>query len=107
MSTLHYRQAELAGSVVSSEQEQVIDKAIQAGLARDGEDAAGVGVRMVRLLLEAASRAAKTLPQEECSKAFHAWIASHPWDTRLLSEKPSAASRSTVTAASRWQSCLT
>jgi hypothetical protein len=63
---------------LSSEQAQVIDKAIQAGLVRDAEDAVELGVRIVRLRLEAASRAAKTLSREEWSKAFHAWIDSHP-----------------------------
>jgi hypothetical protein len=72
---------------LSSEQAQVMDKAIQAGLVGDAEDAAEAGVRIVRLRLEAASRPQKTLSKEECSKAFHAWIDSHPKDTPLLSDE--------------------
>ena len=72
---------------LNSDQEQVIDQAIQAGLIRGAEDVIELGVDTIRQRLHAATPAANTLSSEEWSKAFHAWVDSHSTETPLLSDE--------------------
>ena len=72
---------------LNSDQEHVIDQAIQAGLIRGAEDVLEIGVGTIRQRLQAVSPAANTLSAEEWSRAFHAWADSHPTDTPLLSDE--------------------
>jgi hypothetical protein len=72
---------------LNSDQEQVIDQAIQAGLIRDAEDVIEIGVGTIRQRLQAVSSAANTLSAEEWSRRLHAWADSHPTDTPLLSDE--------------------
>ncbi len=72
---------------LNSDQEQVIDRAIQAGLIRGAEDVIEIGVGTIRQRLQAASPAANTLSAEEWSKAFQAWVDSHSTETPLLSDE--------------------
>jgi hypothetical protein len=72
---------------LNSEQTQVIDQAIQAGLVRDAENAIEVGVATIRRRLESKAAGTKKLTHEEWSEALDAFVANHPTDTPLLSDE--------------------
>ena len=72
---------------LNSDQEQVIDQAIQAGLIRGTEDVVEIGVGTIRQRLQTASPAANTLSAEEWSRKLHAWADCHATDTPLLSDE--------------------
>ena len=71
---------------LNPEQEQVVGRAIEAGLIEKAEDAVELGVETIRQRLETASHAS-SLSKEERKKAFRAWIDSFPTDTPLLSDE--------------------
>lgn len=68
-------------------QEQVIGRAIQAGVIRAADDVVIVGVETIQRRLEE-RRAFVNLPSaEQWLKEFHAWVHSHPTTTPLLSDE--------------------
>ena len=81
---------------LNAEQTQIVDQAIQAGVIRGTEDVIEVGVETIRQRLAAKTTRPSRLSHEEWSKAFHAWIDSHPTDTPLLSDE--AISRESIYA---------
>jgi hypothetical protein len=72
---------------LNSEQTQVIDKAVQAGVIRDADEAVEVGMKTIRLRLEAKLSLPTALTAEEWSRQFHAWIDSHSTTGPLLSDE--------------------
>jgi hypothetical protein len=72
---------------LSLEQEQVVGKAIIAGLIRVPEDVVEVGVEAIRRQL-ATTSAVETMPSvEDWSRQFHTWVHSHSIETPVLSDE--------------------
>ncbi len=82
---------------LSPEQEQVIDRAIQAGLIRTADDVVGVGVETIQRRLEERRAPANSTSAEQWLEEFHAWVRSHPTTTPLLSDE--AINRESIYAA--------
>jgi len=72
---------------LTPEQEQVIGRAIQAGVIRTADDIVGVGVETIQRRLAERSAAANPPSTEHWLKEFHAWVHSHPITTPLLSDE--------------------
>jgi proteasome lid subunit RPN8/RPN11 len=72
---------------LTPEQEQVIGRAIQAGLIRTADDVVGVGVEAIQRRLEERRASLASTSAEEWLKEFHAWVHSHPTTTPLLSDE--------------------
>ncbi|MFZ0960061.1 MAG: hypothetical protein WAO35_04090 [Terriglobia bacterium] len=72
---------------ISPEQEQVIGRAIEAGLIRTPDDVVGVGVETIQRRLEERRAPAKATSAEQWLEEFHAWVHSHPTTTPLLSDE--------------------
>lgn len=71
---------------LNSRQAEVVDRAIQAGVIQNADEVVEVGIQTIQSRLEA-KLPAKHLSAEEWSKAFHAWIDSHPVDGPVLSDE--------------------
>lgn len=69
------------------EQEQVIGRAVQAGLVSGADDVLDLGVEAIRRRLEQRGTSAKPVSVEQWSREFHAWVQSHSMETPLLSEE--------------------
>ena len=69
------------------EQEQVIGRAIQAGLIRAADDVLDVGIETIRQQLEGRVVVGKPMDAEQWSQEFHAWVESHSTTTPLLSDE--------------------
>jgi hypothetical protein len=78
---------------LNTEQEQVIGRALDAGLIEKAEDAVELGMGTIRRQLETVSHSSE-LSSEDRKKAFRAWIEHFPADTPLLSEE--AVSRESI-----------
>jgi hypothetical protein len=65
------------------DQEQLIAKAIQAGLIQSAEQALDIAVDTLRDRLEVSS---SPIPADEWIQKFRTWANSHPTDTPLLSD---------------------
>jgi hypothetical protein len=72
---------------LSSEQTQVIDKAIQAGVIQGPEDVIELGVRALQSRMDGEHELEPELSAGEWSRRLHAWANSHPTDTPLLSDE--------------------
>jgi proteasome lid subunit RPN8/RPN11 len=69
------------------EQEQVIGRAIQAGLIKNPDDVVGVGVETIHRRLEEGLAPVNSTSAEQRLEEFHAWVHSHPTTTPLLSDE--------------------
>lgn len=69
------------------EQEQLIGRAIQAGLISGADEVVDVGVETIRQRLEARQASGTTLDAKEWSRQLDAWVHSHPTTTPLLSDE--------------------
>jgi hypothetical protein len=72
---------------VNPEQEQVIGRAIQAGLTANADDIVDVGVDTIRQHLQARVDARTELNTEQWLEEFSAWMHSHSTATPLLSDE--------------------
>jgi proteasome lid subunit RPN8/RPN11 len=72
---------------LTPEQEQVIGRAIQAGLIRNADDVVGVGVETIQRRLEERRAPLDRASAEQWLEEFHAWVHSHPTTTPLLSDE--------------------
>lgn len=72
---------------LNSEQAQVIDRAIEAGVIHGPEEVIELGVLAIRSRMDAKQEPAPELSAEEWSRRLHAWAYSHPTDTPLLSDE--------------------
>jgi hypothetical protein len=72
---------------LNREQEQVIDRAIQAGVIHGPEDVIELGVQAVQSRMDGKHESEPGLSAEEWSRRLHAWANSHPTDTPLLSDE--------------------
>jgi hypothetical protein len=68
------------------EQEQLIGKAIQAGVIRAASEVVEIGMETIRQRLEA-RLSQPAIDAEQWSREFHAWVRSHPTTTPLLSDE--------------------
>ena len=68
------------------EQEQLIGKAIQAGLILTANDVLDAGVETIRRRLEEQQTSHKSMDARQWSLEFHAWVRSHSTATPLLSD---------------------
>ena len=71
---------------LTSEQEQVVGLAIDAGLIRSADEVVGVGIETIRRRL-AQQRASVLASAEQWNEEFHHWVHTHPTDTPLLSDE--------------------
>jgi len=69
------------------DQEQLIGRAIQAGLIRGADDVLDAGVEAIRQRLETRQALNGVMTAEQWSKEFHEWVHSHPTTTPLLSDE--------------------
>jgi proteasome lid subunit RPN8/RPN11 len=69
------------------EQEQLIGRAIEAGLIQGPDDVLDVGVEAIRKRLEERAALRKPMDAEQWSREFHAWVHSHSTATPLLSDE--------------------
>jgi len=69
------------------EQEQVVGRAIQAGLIEEADDVVAIGVETVRQRLEALLMLDNPSGLDEWSRQLHEWICSHPSTAPLLSDE--------------------
>ena len=72
---------------LNPEQEQVVGRAIQAGLIRTFDDVAEVGLATIRQKLSAQRSSAGSLNAEEWSRDLTTWIERHGSATPLLSDE--------------------
>ena len=71
---------------LTSEQEQVVGLAIDAGLIRSPDEVVGVGIDTIRRRL-AQQRASSLASAAQWNEEFHRWVHAHPTDTPLLSDE--------------------
>jgi hypothetical protein len=69
------------------EQEQVIGRAIEAGLIKTADDVVGVGVEAIQRRLKERSAPVGSTSAEQWLQDFHNWIHSRPTATPLLSDE--------------------
>jgi hypothetical protein len=69
------------------EQEQVVGRAIQAGLIQVADDVVAVGVETIRQRLEARLVSNGALSAEVWSRELHEWVHSHSTTEPLLSDE--------------------
>lgn len=69
------------------EQEQVIGRAIQAGLIKTADDVVDVGLETIQRRLEAQDSSPGSMSAEQWLQEFHSWVHSHPTTTPLLSDE--------------------
>jgi proteasome lid subunit RPN8/RPN11 len=72
---------------LTPEQEQVIGRAIQAGLIRTADDVVGVGVETIQRRLEEGRASVDPTSAEQWLQEFHTWVHGHPTTTPLLSDE--------------------
>jgi len=72
---------------LTPEQEQVIGRAIQAGVIRTADDVVGVGVETIQRRLEERQAQVDRMSAEQWLQEFHTWVHSHPTTTPLLSDE--------------------
>jgi hypothetical protein len=71
---------------LNSEQAEVVDRAIQAGVIHNVDEVVQVGIQTINSRLSAQA-SKQDLPFEEWSKAFHTWVDSHPTDGPVLPDE--------------------
>jgi Arc/MetJ-type ribon-helix-helix transcriptional regulator len=72
---------------LTKEQEQVIDRAIQAGLIRTADDVVGMGVEAIQRSLEERRAPTQANSVEQWLQDFQVWVHSHSITTPLLSDE--------------------
>jgi hypothetical protein len=72
---------------LNREQEQVVGRAIRAGLIQVPEDVLAVGVDTIRRRLEDQAVFAEITDATQWSRELRAWVRSHSTSTPLLSEE--------------------
>ncbi len=72
---------------LTPEQEQVVGRAIEAGVIRKPDDVVGVGVETLQRRLEARHAPVAPIGREQWQEEFHAWVHSHPTTTPLLADE--------------------
>ncbi len=72
---------------LTPEQEQVIGRAIQAGLIKAADDVVGVGVETIQRQLEVRRATVNSTSAQQWLQEFHAWVHSRPTTTPLLSDE--------------------
>ncbi|HEY1219353.1 MAG: hypothetical protein ABSE42_05140 [Bryobacteraceae bacterium] len=71
---------------LNPEDEQLIGRAIQAGLIGKADDVVAFGVEAIRQRLQAREGSGTGLQTEQWLREFRAWVHSHPTTTPLLSD---------------------
>ncbi len=71
----------------SPEQEQLVERAIQAGVIRDAREVVEMGIESVRQRLATHSSMAKPSDIQQWLERFHAWVHHHSTTTPLLSDE--------------------
>jgi Arc/MetJ-type ribon-helix-helix transcriptional regulator len=72
---------------LTPEQEQVIERAIEAGLIKTADDVVGVGVETIQQRLEQRRAPVDSASAEQWLQDFHNWVHSHSTTTPLLSDE--------------------
>ncbi|MGA2038411.1 MAG: hypothetical protein ABSH42_03965 [Bryobacteraceae bacterium] len=72
---------------LNQEQEQLIGRAIQAGLIGKADDVVAVGVEVIRQRLQSREEPGTELRTEQWLREFKAWVHSHPTTAPLLSDE--------------------
>jgi proteasome lid subunit RPN8/RPN11 len=72
---------------LNPEQQQLIGRAIQAGLIGKADDVVAVGVEAIRQRLQSREEPGTQLQTEQWLREFKAWVHSHPTTTPLLSDQ--------------------
>jgi proteasome lid subunit RPN8/RPN11 len=72
---------------LTPEQEQVIGRAIEAGLIKSADDVVGVGVETIERRLQERRALADSASTQQWLQDFHSWVHSHPTTTPLLSDE--------------------
>jgi proteasome lid subunit RPN8/RPN11 len=72
---------------LNPEQEQVIGRAIQAGLIANADDIVNVGIDAIRHRLQSPAESRTELETEQWLQEFRAWVHSHSTTTPLLSDE--------------------
>jgi hypothetical protein len=70
---------------LTPEQEQVIGRAIEAGLIKTADDVVGVGVETIQRRLEGRGAPVGSAGAQQWLQDFHSWVHGHPATTPLLS----------------------
>ena len=71
---------------INPEQEQVVGRAIEAGLIQAADDVVELGIEAIRRRLEQSSESTRPGNADEWSREFHAWVRGHSTTTPLLSD---------------------
>jgi hypothetical protein len=71
---------------INPEQEQVVGRAIEAGLIQAADDVVELGIESIRQQLEQSSGLRRPIDADEWSREFHAWVRGHSTTTPLLSD---------------------
>ena len=72
---------------LNTDQEQVIGRAIEAGLIHTPEDVVEAGIEAIRQQLDAKLARVSAMSAEEWSREFHAWVHGHSTATPLLPDE--------------------
>jgi len=72
---------------LTPEQEQVIDRAIQAGLIKTADEVVGMGVETIQRRLEQRRLPGDSTSVEQWLQDFHSWVHSHSTTTPLPSDE--------------------
>jgi proteasome lid subunit RPN8/RPN11 len=72
---------------LTPEQEQVIGRAIEAGLIKAADDVVGVGVETIQRRLEQRRAPVDSASAEQWLQDFHSWVHSHSTTSPLLSDE--------------------
>lgn len=68
------------------EHEQVVDRAIKAGLIESPEEVLDVGIETIRSRLATQEDTGATMSVEQWLREFRTWVHGHPTTTPLLSD---------------------
>jgi hypothetical protein len=72
---------------LNAEEEQLIGRAIQAGLIGQAHDVVAAGVDALRQRMQSRERPGFELPTDEWLREFRTWVHSHPTTTPPLSDE--------------------
>jgi hypothetical protein len=72
---------------LKAEHEELIDRAIQAGLIHGADEVLDAGVDAIRHRLERHDAVGRSSSADEWSREFHAWVRGHSTTTPLLSDE--------------------
>ena len=71
----------------SSEQEQLIGQAIQAGVIQTPNEVVDIGIETLRQRMAGRLASPPVATAQQWSREFHAWARSHPTTSPLLSDE--------------------